>query len=252
MADSLSNAWQVARRLGARETIRLLWSRFSRLPSLRKEVRRIVATRDLEAATRLVLERPFGPGQSIFAMQRPEEIRPFLDLVRAERPRTVVEIGTAAGGTLLLLCMAAAEDATVVSIDLPGGRFGGGFAEWRVPLYRSFALPTQRLHFLRSSSHDPQTLAELSRILPGTIDLLFIDGDHSLRGVEADYQAYSQLVRPGGMIAFHDIQPDDRQPDLQVFVLWNRLRRGGNFLGEFISQPPQRCGFGIGVIRRSV
>jgi predicted O-methyltransferase YrrM len=37
------------------------------------------------------------------------------------------------------------------------------------------------------------------------IDLLFIDGEHSRRQVEAEYRAYRPLVRPGGFILFDDI-----------------------------------------------
>ena len=39
------------------------------------------------------------------------------------------------------------------------------------------------------------------------LDFLFIDGDHAFKGVKSDFQLYSELVRPGGLIAFHDIIP---------------------------------------------
>jgi hypothetical protein len=39
--------------------------------------------------------------------------------------RTVVEIGSAQGGTLFLLSTIATDDALIVSLDLPTGRFGG-------------------------------------------------------------------------------------------------------------------------------
>lgn len=35
-------------------------------------------------------------------------------------------------------------------------------------------------------------------------DLLLIDADHSEAGVRRDYEDYAPLVRPGGVIAFHD------------------------------------------------
>jgi len=34
--------------------------------------------------------------------------------------------------------------------------------------------------------------------------VLFPDGDHSYEGVKRDFEMYSPLVRPGGIIAFHD------------------------------------------------
>ena len=38
----------------------------------------------------------------------------------------------------------------------------------------------------------------------GTVDLIFIDGDHSYEACKADIAAWAQIVKPGGVIAFHD------------------------------------------------
>jgi hypothetical protein len=35
-------------------------------------------------------------------------------------------------------------------------------------------------------------------------DILFIDGDHSYSGVKTDYEMYKDVVKPGGIIVFHD------------------------------------------------
>lgn len=48
------------------------------------------------------------------------------------------------------------------------------------------------------------------------IDLLFIDGNHAFEAVLKDYEQWSPLLRPGGMIAFHDVvmgtDPDPAGP----------------------------------------
>ena len=44
------------------------------------------------------------------------------------------------------------------------------------------------------------------------IDLLFIDGAHEYDAVLQDYEQWSPLLRPGGMIAFHDVVTEDN-PD---------------------------------------
>src|SRR5215831_8526942 len=72
-------------------------------------------------------------------MQVRAEIVDLLNLVRARKPMTVVEIGTMLGGTLFLLCRTAPQNATIVSIDLPRGIHGGGYPLWRKLLYKSFA-----------------------------------------------------------------------------------------------------------------
>jgi len=40
--------------------------------------------------------------------------------------------------------------------------------------------------------------------LRGTVDLIFIDGDHSYEGCRADIEAWAPFVKPGGVMAFHD------------------------------------------------
>jgi predicted O-methyltransferase YrrM len=157
--------------------------------------------------------------------QNMEEIRALYDLVCELKPRRALEIGTARGGTLYLWTQAAADDATIVSVDLPGGDFGGAYPPCRVPFYQSFARADQHLHLIRADSHDPQTRAEVqSRFDGGLIDFAFIDGDHTYEGARADFELYGPLVRPGGIVAFHDILPRPDMPSIQVDRLWNELR----------------------------
>jgi predicted O-methyltransferase YrrM len=78
-------------------------------------------------------------------------------------------------------------------------------------------------------------------------DFLFIDGDHTVNGVKADYEMYKEFVRPGGLIAFHDIIENQPLPDNEVFHFWKQVKQGKT-TEEFIDHP-QQCGFGIGIIR---
>ncbi|MEA2168869.1 MAG: hypothetical protein QOF76_2169, partial [Solirubrobacteraceae bacterium] len=64
------------------------------------------------------------------------EIRGVLELLRAEPPRRVLEIGTANGGSLFLFAHAATPDAHIISVDLHHGEFGGGYPAWKLPLYK--------------------------------------------------------------------------------------------------------------------
>ena len=65
---------------------------------------------------------------AITAWQARSELESLLKLVKAESPRTVLEIGTALGGTLFGFAQVAARDALLVTVDLPAGRFGGGLS----------------------------------------------------------------------------------------------------------------------------
>ena len=71
--------------------------------------------------------------------QVPEELVRLMEDVKKLNPQTVLEIGTHRGGTLYLWARLARPDAILVSIDLPGGKFGGGYSPFRAPIYRRFA-----------------------------------------------------------------------------------------------------------------
>lgn len=159
------------------------------------------------------------------ASQKPSELAPLLRLLRQRQPRIVVEIGTKHGGTLYALCQVAHERAVVVSIDLPGGDFGGGYEEHEIPGMRSFARGHQALHFLRSDSHDDATRQQLLQILDGRmVEFLLIDGDHSYNGVKTDYEMYAALTAEDALIAFHDVLPHPQVPECQVDRFWNEIK----------------------------
>lgn len=163
----------------------------------------------------------------ILAMQNPLELWRFARFVRELAPRTVVEIGTARGGTLYCLCQLADPDAVVISIDLPSGAGGGGQTEEERRFFTSFAGPSQRLHCLAADSHAPETRARVEALLGGReIDLLFLDGDHTTQGVKADFEQYQPLVSGGGVIALHDIcvRPEVWGPQGGVGPFWDRLK----------------------------
>lgn len=49
-------------------------------------------------------------------------------------------------------------------------------------------------------------------LVPGRLDFLHIDGEHSEAGVTADLSAFLPYLRSGGIVAFHDANPDPRAP----------------------------------------
>ena len=171
-----------------------------------------------------------------------EEILDALRDIRALRPKYIVEVGTAGGGTLLLWSRIADPGATIVTIDLPGGEFGGGSSYLRVPLFRRLGLPGQSIHLIRADSHASSTLELTKRYLDGNrADFLFIDADHTEQGVRSDYAMYSPLVRKGGIIAFHDIAIN--HPDYGIRALWGELavsHQARSILGT-----PQAYGIGL-------
>jgi predicted O-methyltransferase YrrM len=187
-------------------------------------------------------------GGLISSMQVRSEIKSTLEMVGELRPRTVLEIGTARGGTLFLWTRVAAEDAHFVSLDLPRGKFGGGYAWWRSPVYRSFATGKQTLHLLRGDSHQTAALNQTKKLLQGRpVDLLFIDAGHTYEDVRLDFSMYSPLVRPNGLIVFHDIAVHPKETGCDVHRFWSEVKREYDS-GEFIEDPNQGWA-GIGYLR---
>jgi hypothetical protein len=169
------------------------------------------------------------------------EISELLRFVNAMKPRVILEIGTAKGGTLFLFSRLVSEYATIISIDL------GGYWSWRIPLYRSFILRSQNLYLLRMNSHKGETLEQVKAILDGReIDFLFIDADHTYEGVKKDFEMYGPLVKKGGILAFHDIAPCASERGFGVGKLWEEIKPRYNHL-ELIEERHQNWA-GIGII----
>lgn len=208
----------------------------------------------LAIAARTVVAAGFGPWRLAFqachgaANQKWSELSRLIRLVQPLRPKWVLEIGVCSGGTLALWSRLAHPSAHLIGID-PGIN---SEAERRI---RAAMTASQTLDLIRCDSHSDSAVQEVASILLGNpLDFLFIDGDHSYTGVRQDWQAYSRFVRPGGLIAFHDIVPDHAlrfgihtEHDAGgVHEFWREIKSSFSYR-EFVEDPSQN-GYGIGVI----
>jgi len=216
------------------------------------------ALRDLEGRLRTPAARfaiPFifrGAGffKSIKPMQSQAEFGELYARITERLPQRIIEIGTCHGGTLYLWCQAAHPKATIISLDLPAGEFGGGYPACRADFYRSFAAPGQTLHLIRADSHSPETVRQIAPLLgDAKADLLFIDGDHTYDGVKRDFELYSPLVAKGGWIALHDILPRADEPRIEVWRFWQELKQLRPVAFELADATPDGRAIGIGVVR---
>ncbi|MFW6027681.1 MAG: class I SAM-dependent methyltransferase [bacterium] len=186
-----------------------------------------------------------------FPEQNRSEMCRLMELLRVEPPRRVCEIGAGRGGNLFLIAQMSDPAAHFISIDI---RFS--FA--RPNCLARLGKARQRIDCVEADSQSAATRDRVESLLSGhSLDLLFIDGDHSYAGVKRDFDLYYPLVRSGGLVALHDIVPDFRTRYGQdtgtytgeVPVFWNELKAQHTDYLEFIDDPNQD-GLGIGVIRK--
>lgn len=169
------------------------------------------------------------------------EILTLAKVVADSKPKVVLEIGSAYGGTLLIWAQITRE--LLISCDIEDRTY-------RLSFYRRFPPPGSRctVEMLVGDSHQPAFRRRVEELLEGRkVDFLFIDGDHTREGVAADYRDYRHLVRPGGIIAFHDIVEKQAIAENQVYDFWRTIR--GDASAREIIDDPDQTGFGIGIIR---
>jgi predicted O-methyltransferase YrrM len=155
------------------------------------------------------------------AGQSPREMTWFCNAAEEINPKVIVEIGRYAGGSLKLLSLLAkSEDCLIISIDLTSELWDKN--GWDIS---SNICP---IHLLNGDTHSVYTKEKLKRMLGGKlIDVLFIDGDHSFEGTKMDHEMYGELVRPGGIIGFHDITmkrlASDKVDSLKCGEYWDTI-----------------------------
>lgn len=182
----------------------------------------------------------------VVPMQVRSELLEFASIIREQRPRAFLEIGTRNGGTFFILCRLADPHAIVISLDLPGGRFGGGYTVFQIPVMRRMRRSRQQLGLFRADSHRVETRTRVMHTLNGVqLDLLFIDGDHTYEGVKRDFEMYSPLVKPGGIVAFHDIV-EISAAGVEVARFWNEIKT--DYRNREIIENRQQGWGGIGIL----
>lgn len=184
----------------------------------------------------------------IMANQGAGELKLLVDQLQPRSLRTIVEIGTAQGGTFYLWSRLAQDRAMMASLDLPGAI--GSVRRVNRSMYRTFGRHRGlTVHTLDADSHDPGTRARLERLLAGRrIDFLFIDGDHGYEGVKCDFELYTPLMAPDGLVAMHDIHVLPEQSEgIRVQRFWQELQQSGRYRMQALGAGPGQ-GAGIGLV----
>ena len=131
--------------------------------------------------------------------------------------RLAVEIGVYHGASTALIRQQMSPGGRIVGIDPhPAGRLG--FSLERAVAQREIGRHRGAVvELLRMTSNEAATRWNEE------IDLLFIDGDHSWRGIADDWTSWSQFVSIGGIALLHDTQPRLDRPDLESVAYYRQV-----------------------------
>lgn len=167
------------------------------------------------------------------------ELTELVKIVADLHPTRILELGTYHGGTLYYWLTVLEPGGTCYTIDdrEPMALWQG----WAT----AHGCKTVNWH---GDTRAGEMLALAKAHAP--YDFLFIDANHTEAGVTADFMDYAPLVRPGGIVALHDIldpAPHRGQDHIRVSRLWKRIQQAGYVTRELITHPSQSWG-GIGVV----
>jgi cephalosporin hydroxylase len=169
----------------------------------------------------------------------------WLNEIECIQPRYMIEIGTYQFGTAQMTLEALPSIERLITVDTVD--------RWNEHLAKLEPYG-DRLQFVQGDSRSLATRERVARLLRGhAADGLFIDGDHSYLGVMNDFIVYSALVRPGGLIGFHDcllvgIGTGPGQLGSEVF--WEGLCRCYPQRTKLVQADPGPWGnYGLGIFR---
>jgi len=121
--------------------------------------------------------------------------------------KRIVEIGVYFGASTRLLRSVMAADGEIVGVDpFFRGRIG-------IP-FQKFVAERELAKASNGSARLMEAFSQdAAKSWTGPIDFLFIDADHSWKGIDRDWTDWSPFVSPGGVVAFHDALPAPGRPD---------------------------------------
>jgi MMP 1-O-methyltransferase len=120
--------------------------------------------------------------------------------------RRAVEIGVYEGSSAVVLCEVLGPDTELHLVD-PFGEQGAALpAGWGATegAGRRVVQRARRRHDGPRVTWHVAYSADVAARWRGEVDFVFIDGDHSREGAQADWDGWQRFVAPGGAVVFHD------------------------------------------------
>ncbi len=160
------------------------------------------------------------------------------NLVCNTDPKCVLEIGCFIGVSSIWMASGLEQlgnRGTIHSVDLFNDIMPGAHTHYRYlhkPLEyaQSCAAAAQLSHRIKFYKTDSREMGKkVDEIIGEPIDLLFIDGDHTIEGCLSDFILYYPHVSIGGYIVLHDIYPESCGWDGPRYVIDNFIKDSPHF-----------------------
>lgn len=173
----------------------------------------------------------------------------FLKYISDKNIKNILEIGCYDGGSTFSLCHFAEN---MITID-----------EFNPPRFDITPMKAAcNYEYIANTSHSIEVFNYVKQKM-NSVDLLFIDGDHSYEGSLKDYIMYQELLKDGSYVAFHDIvnSEDHRRAGCGVCKTWTEVRgtefveficdgKGNNNYKSENSELAQWGGIGVRIFRK--
>lgn len=155
----------------------------------------------------------------VYAIEMSKEQEAFLcGLIKKHRPKKIVEIGVAAGGTtaVVLNCLSMLDlNAQMFSIDLSTDYYRDNSKKTGYLIEECKSRLNRKMeHTLYTGKFAVEYLEEIGK----DIDFLILDTVHSLPGEMLDFLACYPFLRKGSIIVLHDIAMNHYVSDVNSFA----------------------------------
>jgi predicted O-methyltransferase YrrM len=154
-------------------------------------------------------------------------------LVRSAKPKVVVEIGSARGRSTCFIGTALKENGYGKLYAVDPHMQTAWNDDGSIDTYEVLKTNVNQLGLTHVVEMLRNTSDEVAKSWNESIDILFIDGDHSYEGAKRDWDLFSPFVTTFGSVIFHDtlwdLRPDPKysRPDMGVPRLVEELRKQG-------------------------
>jgi len=187
----------------------------------------------------------FAERHGIVVKQHPRGLSDGLEIASRTPARVFLEVGVYEGGSAYVYAGACEPGATIILVDKPRRDKHREQLEVAADLLREEGF---EVHPVYGDSHKRDVVDTVKGLLYGrNVDLLHIDGDHSRKGVLADWRNYASLVREG-LVIMHDVRPPDERGSGGVWEAWQEIKQSRK-VREIAHGPwGKTTGGGIGIV----